>query len=105
MNQAAPSLHMSEPRPRSPEPDLLAALEERLTVLVERHREALKTIEELKEQLDERDSRIGQLSRFLEQRDVLRAQVRDRLDGLIDRVAQVETALSALPGGGGSDRG
>jgi chromosome segregation ATPase len=72
--------------------DLMLSLEERITSLVERHREALKTIEELRTQLQDRDSEIGSLSERLERRERLQEDLRARLDRLIERIGQMQGA-------------
>ncbi|HEY5551936.1 MAG TPA: hypothetical protein VIK52_08605 [Opitutaceae bacterium] len=70
----------------------MLSLEERITSLVERHREALKTIEELRTQLQERDAEVHALSRRLEHRDRVQDELRTRLDGLIERIGKMQGA-------------
>ncbi len=72
--------------------DLMVSLEERITSLVERHREALKTIEELRIQLQERDAEVHGLAQRLEQRERVQDELRSRLDQLIDRIGQMQGA-------------
>jgi chromosome segregation ATPase len=72
--------------------DLMLSLEERITSLVERHREALKTIEELRMQLQQRDAEVNALSQRVEQRERVQDELRVRLDRLIDRIAQMQGA-------------
>jgi uncharacterized coiled-coil protein SlyX len=72
--------------------DLMLSLEERITSLVERHREALKTIEELRIQLQERDAEVHELSQRLESRDRVQDELRIRLDRLIERIGQMQGA-------------
>jgi chromosome segregation ATPase len=72
--------------------DLMHSLEERITSLVERHREALKTIDELRIQLEERDTEIHALSQRLERRDRVQDELRKRLDQLIERIGQMQGA-------------
>src|SRR5262245_35024719 len=72
------------------EGDLMRSLEERITSLVERHREALKTIEELRTQLQDRDSELQLLSQRLESRERLQEELRVRLDRLIERIGQMQ---------------
>ena len=72
--------------------DLMVSLEERITSLVERHREALKTIEELRTQLQERDAEVNALSQRLDQRDRVQDELRARLDRLIERIGQMQGA-------------
>ena len=72
--------------------DLMLSLEERITSLVERHREALKTIEELRTQLEERDAEIHTLSQRLERRERVQDEMRARLDRLIERIGQMQGA-------------
>lgn len=70
--------------------DLMLSLEERITSLVERHREALKTIDELRTQLQERDTEVHGLAQRLESRDQLHDELRARLDRLIERISQMQ---------------
>jgi uncharacterized coiled-coil protein SlyX len=72
--------------------DPIVSLEERITSLVERHREALKTIEELRTQLLERDAEAIALSQRLDQRDRVQDELRARLDRLIERIGQMQGA-------------
>ena len=67
---------------------LLALLEERVSSLVERHAVARKTIEELQAALVERDARM---SRMASEHDQLKAQLRERLSAVIERVAELES--------------
>jgi uncharacterized coiled-coil protein SlyX len=77
---------------RALEGDLMLSLEERITSLVERHREALKTIEELQIQLQQRDAEVNALSQRLESRDGVQDELRMRLDRLIERIGQMQGA-------------
>ena len=72
--------------------DLMLSLEERITSLVERHREALKTIEELQILLQQRDAEVNALSQRLENRDRVQDELRMRLDRLIERIGQMQGA-------------
>lgn len=105
MSEAAPQLQMADCRLSQSDVDLVAVLEERLASLVERHREALKTIEELQTQLQDRRTQISELSRRVEQDEVLRDEARVRLVGVIERLIQVEAAVSAQGGDGARDGG
>lgn len=70
--------------------DLMLSLEERITSLVERHREALKTIEELQTQLQQRDAEVHALSQRLERRERVQDELRARLDRLIERIGEMQ---------------
>lgn len=76
----------------SPQPEvgLITTLEARVVALVERHREARKTIDELQLALEERDARLAELARRVEDHEQLRGRVRERVAGLIERVKQLE---------------
>jgi len=76
----------------SPQPavGLIITLEARVVALVERHREARKTIEELQLALEERDAQLAELARRMDDHEQLRGQVRERVSGLIERVKQLE---------------
>ena len=91
--------NLATPLPRSArmnrgaaDSDLMLSLEERITSLVERHREALKTIEELRVQLQQRDAEVNALSSRLENRDRVQDELRMRLDRLIERIGQMQGA-------------
>ncbi len=73
-----------------PEVGLITTLEARVVALVERHREARKTIDELQLAPDERDARLADLARRVEDHEQLRGQVRERVAGLIEHVKQLE---------------
>jgi uncharacterized coiled-coil protein SlyX len=91
-NFATPLLRSVRVNRALPDGALMLALEERITSLVERHREALKTIEELRIQLEERDAEIHGLSGRLERRDRMQDELRARLDRLIERIGQMQGA-------------
>ena len=74
--------------------DLLDALEARIGLLVESHRELKGTVAELKGELRERERRLRDLSKKLETSDRLRDDARRRIRGLIeevDRISEVAT--------------
>jgi chromosome segregation ATPase len=66
--------------------DLLNLLEARIGELVERHRAARSTIEELTATLVDRDRRIRDLLERVEALDRGRLEARERLDRLIARI-------------------
>ena len=105
MTEAASQLHMSgrAPHARDGADDLVALLEERLASLVERHREALKAIEELQTQLQDRHAQLADLTRRLDARDGAREEASRRIGGLLERLSQLETALSARTSGSARD--
>ena len=105
MSEAAHQLHMPSRRSSEGEVDLLAVLEERLASLVERHREALKTIEELESQLVESSARMAELERRFDARDGLRREARSRMQAAIGRLEEIESALAAQAAGGSGDGG
>ena len=83
----------------SPQPavGLITTLEARVVALVERHREARKTIEELQQALEEREARLADLSRRVDDHEQVRGQVRQRISGLVERLKQLE---NRRPGSG-----
>lgn len=92
MSNLASSLPRTARVARGVDADLLPTLEERITSLVERHREALKTIEELRMQLQERDAEVHALAQRLERRDRLQEELRARVDRLIERIVEMQGA-------------
>jgi len=107
MREAAPQLRMSHvPARRSiADADLMSVLEERLTTLVERHREALKVIEELRAQLSDERASASALARQLQRRDADREVLGVRVRGLLERIARVESALAERAIDASSDEG
>lgn len=74
--------------------DLLLQLEERVAALVERHREARVTIDELRATLAERLARLATLEAELESAGKLRTELRQRVARLIEQVGELERAHS-----------
>ncbi len=70
--------------------DLIDLLEERVARLVERHREARKTISDLRGQLKERESRIGDLTDKVYTLGRVRDEAHKRVDELISRIDRLE---------------
>jgi septal ring factor EnvC (AmiA/AmiB activator) len=88
--------------------DLLNLLEVRIGELVERHRAARATIEELTATLVDRDRRIRDLLERVDALDRTRLEARDRLDRLIARIEAVgesEGAGAFAAEGGAAERG
>jgi uncharacterized coiled-coil protein SlyX len=69
---------------------LVSLLEERIASLVERHRDSRKRVEELEAALAEREARIGELTQQSGDQQRIRAEARDRVARLIERVAELE---------------
>jgi len=96
MREAAQQLRMSRTRPQSlpPASDSMERLEERLASLVDRHREALKLVDELRTELQDERAQIAVLVSRLEARDELREQARLRVAGLLERIMRVQAVLT-----------
>ncbi len=75
-------------------PDLVGLLEEKVARLVERHRDARKTIEDLRGQLKDREKRIGELTDRVYTLGRVRDDARKRLDTLIAEVDRMEGRAS-----------
>ena len=70
--------------------DPLGVLEQRVEALLDRHREALARIADLQSQLSERGREVEQLAGELAGLRRLRSEVLDRVDGIIERVDELE---------------
>ncbi len=70
--------------------DLIDLLEERVARLVERHREARKTISDLRGQLKERGGRIGERTDKVYTLGRVRDEAHKRVDELIARIERLE---------------
>ena len=88
-----------------PSPELAAAseglmpvLEERVSGLVSRHREARQQVESLRSELEARDARIAELTKQVGSDEQLRGELRERLGRVIERVRQLEHAQSGGDG-------
>jgi chromosome segregation ATPase len=81
--------------------DLFNRLEERVVQLVERHREAQKALTELEGRLRESHARANRLELELAERDLLREQLRERLDRVIEWVRVLEGAAAQPSEGAG----
>ena len=71
---------------------LLVQLEARIEALVERHREATRTIEQLKAALADRDASFATLAERGEAAEKLRAELRGRVGRLIEEIGELEKA-------------
>jgi chromosome segregation ATPase len=69
---------------------LVGLLEERVTALVDRFREAKKTIDELQSALEERDTRLSDLTQRTDEADALRRDLKKRVNRLLDQVRRLE---------------
>ncbi|MCE2392237.1 MAG: hypothetical protein J4G09_12260 [Proteobacteria bacterium] len=70
--------------------DLLGVLERRVEELLDRHREALSSIEDLQAQLAERGREVERLAGEAAALRRVRDEVQGRVDGLIARVDEIE---------------
>ena len=77
---------------------LMPVLEERVSALVVRHREARQLVESLRSELAARDARITELTKQVGSDEQLRSELRERLGRVIDRVRQLEDAQSGNDG-------
>ncbi len=75
-------------------PDLVGLLEGKVARLVERYRDARKTIEDLRGQLKDREQRIGELTDRVYTLGRVRDVARKRLDTLIAEVDRMEGRAS-----------
>jgi chromosome segregation ATPase len=80
----------ASPSARAGASDLLVLLEERIARLIERHRDARRTIAELRSQLKERDRRVGELNERVYALGRVRADARKRVDRLIAELERLE---------------
>ena len=79
--------------------ELIAILEERVGSLVERHREALKTIDELRQRLDQAEARLKGLETDAQSHEDSRQVLYQRVTRLIDRVRELERTYASQQGG------
>ena len=77
---------------------LMPVLEERVSALVARHREARQQVESLRSELASRDARIAELTKQVGSDEQLRSELRERLGRVIDRVRELEDAQSGNDG-------
>lgn len=70
--------------------DLVGLLEERVARLVERHRDARKTIQDMRGQLKDREQRIGELTDRIYTLGRVRDDARKRLEALIAQIDRME---------------
>lgn len=90
MSEPAPGLEFGSPVAEGCAADLFGALEEKVTRLVERHREARKTIQDLRAQLRERERQIGELTEKAYTLGRVRDEAQKRLDALIDEIDHLQ---------------
>ena len=74
------------------EPDLIAALSQRVEWLVERHRATRRAVDELGKALVERDRRIVELDAKLAGFERLRGELLSRIDTLVGDLDRLETS-------------
>lgn len=77
---------------------LIPVLEERVSGLVVRHREARQQLESLRGELQARDARIAELTKQVGSDEQLRTELRERLGRVIERVRELEDAQSGNDG-------
>ena len=82
--------------------DLFGVLEQRIEALVDRHREAVANIEDLRAQVVERDRRISELNGQVATLQRVRNEVLRRVEGLITRVDGIERVASTIENGDAS---
>jgi septal ring factor EnvC (AmiA/AmiB activator) len=80
------------PGPSGQDPDL-ERLERAVVALAERHREALREMARLRETLEARERRIGELDERVLELNQRRQDVAKRIDDLIARIALLEGQL------------
>ncbi len=73
-----------------PAVQLLSLLEERIASSVERHRDSRKRIEDLEAALAEHEAHIAELTGRATEQQRVRAEARERVTRLIERVAELE---------------
>lgn len=69
---------------------LMGVLEERVQSLVDRFRDARKTIEELQGAVEERDAQLANLKQRTGDADKLRRELKKRVNRLLDQVRELE---------------
>jgi chromosome segregation ATPase len=79
--------------------ELIAILEARVASLVERHREALQTIDELRQRLDQAESRLKVLETDAQSHEDSRQLLYQRVTKLIDRIRELERTYASQQGG------
>ena len=77
------------------EGDLLDVLEDRLKVLLERHRVALRECDDQRRELQEQDRVIAGLNARIASLEKLRADALGRIERLIDEVERLERGLDS----------
>ncbi len=77
------------------EGDLLDVLEDRLKLLLGRHRASLRECDDQRRELQERDGVIAELNARIASLEKLRAEAVDRVERLIDEVDRLERGLDS----------
>ncbi len=90
MSNVEPMLESAAPSESAGGTDLLRVLEDRITGLVDRHREARKRIGELQTRLDASEARAAALSDSVAAAGRLRDELRDRIGRVLARVEAIE---------------
>ena len=86
MDEYAEGLQTLAPAAGGASADLLDVLEAKIAQLVEHHRDARASIQELRGRLKERERRIGELNEKVYALDRVRTDVRKRIDTLIAEI-------------------
>lgn len=89
---------MDQPGTAAVSDGLIPVLEERVSGLVVRHREATQQLESLRGELEARDARIAELTKQVGSDEQLRTELRERLGRVIERVRELEDAQSGNDG-------
>jgi len=79
--------------------ELVTTLEERVGSLVERHREALQTIDELRQRLGQAESRLKTVETDAQSHEDSRQLLHQRVTKLIDRIRELERTYASQQGG------
>ncbi len=95
MTEYAEQLDDRQSLDASGEGDLLDVLEDRLRLLLGRHRVALRECVDQRRELQERDGVIAELNARITLLEKLRAEALDRVERLIDEVDGLERGLDS----------
>jgi hypothetical protein len=97
MGESADQRALPDAGPESHGKDLFSLLEQRVEALVDRHREALSRIQDLREELAGRDAQVAHLRSRVAALQELRAEVLRHLESLIARVDDLQRGAAARP--------